>query len=397
MPDDLEIPDFESEETEETETNESTETEESEEPETETEETEDESDESSTEDQDETDEDEDDEDTETDSAEEVLTVSNLTKAFPKIGEKFPELIPILQKAEKYEQIFDTPEEANTARELVAGLEYFNEALAAGDAQAILTNMFRANSNGAGLFVENLLPTLYKQNREIYSAVTFPAVVLALKTVAHSANLHGNKNLGIAVRMISQALTGKQDLPEVNLNIKGEGVKEKKEDSDPRSARLQEHFESTTSAQALSRVDKFLQKEVVSRLPGDPLTKKLYLQSLKGEVMSQMDKDPQYLSIITKLHEQAKKADFLPGAEIGEKISRVFLQRFQALMAPSLRKLLKEAGMKFKEDSDKGKKVKKFVSGKGKDDNKVVKIDKNKPPRHPSVAGDSDWLRSRMGN
>lgn len=329
-----------------------------------------------------------------------LTVSNLTKAFPKIAQQFPELIPTLQKVEKYESAFESPEEAIQATKILENVNQFNNELMTGNVSAALTRMGKASPESMNLFVDNFLPTLFKADRETYSRITFPAVAEILTRIKNNAELNNNKNLTLAVQYVTKAITGDHNIPKYSMDIKKPQGQQEQTQQDPRGERLQKSFEDSTSFEVRSRVTRLLNKELEGKIPGNAFSRKMFVTKLQEAIHSQMNRDENWLAGLAKLHEAAGKQDFLPDESFKEKIYKHYTSKFQSLMPLGIRRLLKEMGQELKE----GKKpVKKFINTNKKDDRGKNKTNNKSKITRPedhlkkrTVQGDADFLAAKMG-
>lgn len=145
-----------------------------------------------------------------------VSLKDITKDYPDILKKYPDLKAMIFREKEYTKIFPTVEDAQESQERVVALTSTVKKAIDGDTTGVLKDLYKFNPPSVVKFAENILPTLYNEAPELYKRAVFPTVRQILVDVYKQGNAAENKSLMLAVQHISQALFNDPNLPELNF-------------------------------------------------------------------------------------------------------------------------------------------------------------------------------------
>jgi hypothetical protein len=146
-----------------------------------------------------------------------VSLKDITKDYPDILKKYPDLKDMIFREKAYTEIFPTVEDARESQERVVQLTSTVKKAIDGDTTGVLRDLYKFNPPSVVKFADNILPTLYNEAPELYKRAVLPTVRQILVDVYKSGNAAENKSLMLAVQHISQALFNDPNLPEINFN------------------------------------------------------------------------------------------------------------------------------------------------------------------------------------
>ena len=343
--------------------NEETETEESEEEQEESDSDEEESDGIRDEGVDEEDSDEESEDEEEDSEEDEEETEDDTeaagdlaravkKAAPELFKKIPGLREALERDKEFGEIFSTPEEAKTAAKNSGYLASIYQDIASGDVERtgnFLKAIKNTNEEAFEDFSHTILDSIGKISPQLYGEVMLKPMKRALMSMYSEALKTGNKNLAAVAIHAHNYWFDTQDI-KAPLEDRKKATKSKEQEEWEKEKTEYENVKSQEFRQGITEVVNHSMKlSITKELDGiklDDYQKRNIIRDIFNGVDEVLGSDKRYLGGITSLFDQAKSSKYSPDWK--SRIVKAYLQRARQALPAIRNKVLREAGIKFKE-------------------------------------------------
>ena len=292
-----------------------------------------------------------------DDDEEILTQSNLTKAVKKIApdlfKKIPGLREALERDKQFGEVFSTPEEAKQAAQNSYYLAAMYKDISSGDVEKtgnFLKALKNTNEESFEDFSHTILDSIGKLSPQLYGEVMLKPMKRALMSMYADALKSGNKNLAAVAIHAHNYWFDTQD------------IKAPLEDRKPAKAktREQEEFEREKQEYEGTKAQEFrggitevvnhsMKLSITKELDGiklDDYQKRNIIRDIFLGVDGILGSDKRYLGGINSLFDQAKGSRY--SQEWKSRIVKAYLQRARQALPAIRNKVLREAGIKFKE-------------------------------------------------
>ena len=346
---------------------------------------EDEDEEKEEEDEEESDDDEEsdgtgDEDLEEDDEEDVesLAQSNLSKAVKKIApelfKKVPGLREALERDKQFGEVFSTPEEAKVAASNSGFLAAMYNDIASGDVEKtgnFLKAIENTNKEAFEDFSHTILESIGKLNPQLYGEVMLKPMKKALMAMYHDALKTGNKNLAAVAIHAHNYWFDTQDIKAPLEERKA--TKKTKEQEDWEKEK--EEFETTKSQEfkgAITEVVNHSMKlSITKELDGiklDDYQKRNIIRDIFTGVDEVLGSDKRYLGGIQSLFDQARGSKYSPDWK--SRIVKAYLQRARQALPGVRNKVLREAGIKVKDQKPESRRMVPAGLGGNKSEDKI---------------------------
>jgi len=148
-----------------------------------------------------------------------LSIQALKESYPKILKEYPELKEAIFRVREYDKAFGSIEEANEAKEKADMLDQIAGTTLQGDPTELIRALQDTGKESLKDFAINFLPALQESNKEAYYAVTDRVTAHILSSAKAFADKRGDKNLGLAVKYISQFVFNEDDVPNLDTGRK----------------------------------------------------------------------------------------------------------------------------------------------------------------------------------
>lgn len=308
----------------------------------------------------------------------------INEKYPNFLKEFPEVRVALGRELEYKNLFPTVESAKDAHERVAFHRELEEDILEGKSGLLLTRLHQTDEKALNKFAKNFLPTLLKGNPELYERITLPIVKNVLRAAIKEGERHGNKQLPLAAKYISQFVFDSSDIPE--------DEKEEKEDKEPSESdrKLQKLLTQRVidfKQELQESTQNILEHTVKSTIDPDEVFPKSLRNSLMKDILAEvadtLGEDKEHTSKMSALWNQARSDDF--SRQNLSQLKSAYLARAKKIL-PAIQKkhvneALKEMGRKPKEDvrdskhrkfgpTDKDKKSGRFAKGWSNDPKKL---------------------------
>jgi len=370
---------------------------------------EDEDEEKEEEDEEESDDDEEsdgtgDEDLEEDDEEDVesLAQSNLSKAVKKIApelfKKVPGLREALERDKQFGEVFSTPEEAKVAARNSGFLAAMYNDIASGDVEKtgnFLKAIENTNKEAFEDFSHTILESIGKLNPQLYGEVMLKPMKKALMAMYHDALKTGNKNLAAVAIHAHNYWFDTQDIKAPLEERKA--TKKTKEQEDWEKEK--EEFETTKSQEfkgAITEVVNHSMKlSITKELDGiklDDYQKRNIIRDIFTGVDEVLGSDKRYLGGIQSLFDQARGSKYSPDWK--SRIVKAYLQRARQALPGVRNKVLREAGIRVKEQKSESRRLVPAGLGGNKSEDKIdfSRVDRSRTTDMDILNGRPKYLK-----
>ena len=293
---------------------------------------------------------EDSEDTET------IDASNLAKSVKKISpglfKKIPGLREALERDKEYGEIFTTPDEAKVAAQNAGYLRAVYEDIASGDVDRtgnFLKAIKNTNETAFEDFSHTILDSIGKLNPQLYGEVMLKPMKKAIMAMYSDAVRTGNKNLAAVAIHAHNYWFDTQDI-KAPLEERRSSTKTKEQTE---LEREKADFENTKMGEfrggITEVVNHSMKLSITKELDGiklDDYQKRNIIRDIFQGVDEILGSDKRYLGGIQSLFDQARSSRY--SSDWKSRIVKAYLQRARQALPAIRNKVLREAGIKFKE-------------------------------------------------
>ena len=333
---------------------------------------------------------------ETEEIENEFTVRALKKEFPKIFQKFPEVKDAIFREREFTKIYGSIEDAQEAAEKAQYLDEISQELFEGKPENLIKSLKKNNEESLKIFAHTFLPELYKVDKQLYTDISDRIINTTLRIAAANAAKNGNKNLGYAVKYLSNFIFGDFDLPELKDNIKPKEKSEAERKLEEREQNIEreryQEFEQSVHSRARARLEQI----VVEGLDPDDSMSKFTKEAISDKIIEKVGliiaKDQIFQSQLASLWKKAQQGRY--NQEAKSRIISAYLARARKIVPSVRNQVRKDATSRSKDDNhednnnrDNNGKRQATSSGSGK---KFSALPKD-PKKIPSNISDEDIL------
>jgi len=292
------------------------------------------------------------------SGDESLDASDLTKAVkkaaPDLFKKVPGLREALERDKEFGEIFTSPDEAKVAARNSGYLSALYNDIASGDVDRtgnFLKAIESTNKEAFEDFSHTILEAIGKQNPQLYGEVMLKPMKKALMAMYADALRTGNKNMAaVAIHAHNYWF----DTQDIKAPLEDRKSKAKSKEQEAWEKEKQEY--EGTKAQEFKGgitevVNHSMKLSITKELDGiklDDYQKRNIIRDIFAGVDEVLGTDKRYLGGIQSLFDQAKSSKYSPDWK--SRIVKAYLQRARQALPAIRNKVLREAGIKYKESS-----------------------------------------------
>jgi hypothetical protein len=210
--------------------------------------------------------------------------SKITAKYKDFFKDFPEVREAMGRERELTELYDTVEDAQTARQLADDYRGLEEMVSAGTPEGtseFLTVMKDNDENIYQGYVSTFLPALLKADRDMYNAITAPIIDGVIKGAYQAGISSDNKNLQAAAAWIAKFIFGDVDYASGKKAIslpKFERTERASDTRNPEQERIDgfwaeraREYELDTQAQVGAGLTKLVQAEVAKIDPENELS------------------------------------------------------------------------------------------------------------------------------
>ena len=273
------------------------------------------------------------------------TYRQVVDKYPKIFKDFPGLRDVFFRERDYSRVFPTVEDAQESYDQLNTLKAGEQIISNGNPKDFLEVLRDYDRNKEAQFVESFLPSLYKNNKPAFEAITTPVIQYALRTMHRDAGRNGNENLTNSVVNVYEWLFG---TPDVESGGKAQPIP-RSNTPDPEKENLKaerdrllntRHSEFIDGAlnSASRKIDGIIKGSLPEEISG------FEVKSITREVMDRLGAvlraDSAHRSNMDRLIRNGKQDAYSEAAR--ERLSSAFLSRAKLALPEIIKKVKAEA-------------------------------------------------------
>jgi len=264
-----------------------------------------------------------------------ISFSEIKKDFPNLFKKYPQLQANYFKAEKYEEIFPTIEDATFSSKKAELFDIFDAQVSQGDFTEALNAVHRTNPQALETTADTILPHLYSINPQLYVRAVQPILKQLLGTAMQQAERSKDDNLKNAALVFQNLIWGKGGVPpEIQRQTK----------PDPEKLALQEQrnnllyqtassYEIDAKESAHKHLTKLVEDGIDPENKLTQFTKTKLIEQVVEDLNTRLANDPATQTHMQALWKKAAMSGF--PAEMKPIIIRAFLGRAKTIL-PAIR-------------------------------------------------------------
>lgn len=304
---------------------------------------------------DEKDEDDDDSDEEKDLSSSDLTKS-VKKLAPDLFKKIPGLRDALERDKEFGEIFSTPEEAKVAAKNSGFLASMYNDIASGDIERtgnFLKAIKNTNEEAFEDFSHTILDSIGKLSPQLYGEILLKPMKRALMSMYSDALKTENKNLAAVAIHAHNYWFDTQDI-KAPLEDRKKATKTKEQETWEKE---KEEFETTRMADFKSGITEVvnhsMKLSITKELDGlklDDYQRRNIIRDIFLGVDEVLGSDKRYLGGINSLFDQARSSKY--SADWKTRIVKAYLQRARQALPAIRNRILREAGIKSSNNTQK---------------------------------------------
>lgn len=255
-------------------------------------------------------------DSEEDEEEELQAQANGKTTFKQIKEKYPDVFkdfPSLKdnffKAQQYEKVFSTVEDAKEAYDENESYINLRESVLSGNPELLLTGLKSTDQKSYEVFVRKIVPTLWKNDKELYNDVATPIVESLLRNTYREAVKHNNEELIAAVKAIGKSVFNDEDFLEGKVTF----TKPIEEPKDEEKVATATAAYNTAMGAVSEDINKGLKAEIRRGLDPNnamtPFIRKSIIDATVREIANQLSKDLKFQGSQSARWGKARRAGY----------------------------------------------------------------------------------------
>lgn len=274
------------------------------------------------------------------------TYRQVIDKYPKIFKDFPGLRDVFFRERDYSRVFPTVEDASEAYDQLNTLKAGEQIISNGNPKDFLEVLRDYDPNKEAQFVEQFLPTLYKNNKRAFEAVTEPVIQYALRSMHMDAKRNGNENLTNSAVNVYEWLFGSDD---IESGGKPQRLTPAAPQNDPEKENLRQENQRLLSTRhnefvdgALNSASRKIDSIIKTALPEE--VSGFEVKSITREVMDRLGAvlraDSAHRSNMDRLIRNGRNDAYSEAAR--ERLSSAFLSRAKLALPEIIKKVKSEA-------------------------------------------------------
>lgn len=272
------------------------------------------------------------------------TVKDITKIYPEVFKKFPELRQAYFEVEQFRNVFSSVDAAKEAQEIIENYGQMESLITSGkdgDLGQFFKSVEEADPGSLSTIADNFLPTLQKLDENSYFRILTPI----LEQVVRNAYNSRDENTKNAALVLSNFLFNDMDIAkgtkttvnkkatEVDPKIQQERAELDQERKALNVRKYTDFYEETINKGTLPQLIKEIEVGLDPRSTFSEGLKKILVKEVREEVDETLTKDKNHLDRMNRLWVKASQAGF--SKEWQSKIQRAYLEAAKLIM-PAIR-------------------------------------------------------------
>lgn len=271
------------------------------------------------------------------------TFGQLRGKYPNIFKDFPDLRNVIARETEFSKRFPNLQDADEILQQVENYQVIEKKLETGDPQQFLDMLGNFNQNTQRKFIADFLPTLHKNNRNAFLAITDPIFKSAFRSAITAAKQSGNTDLEASALNMHKFIFGDENIeagvkkPTVDPSIEEERAQLEAEKKRIFQTRHTEFIESVRVS-----ADRDIDRVIFKAL-GDDLSdyqRKAITRDVKESLAKDLRDDNPHTKLMSTLVERASKAGY--GKEWKDRIQSAYLSRAKVALPGIIKKVKSEA-------------------------------------------------------
>jgi len=273
------------------------------------------------------------------------TYRQVIDKYPKIFKDFPGLRDVFFRERDYSRVFPTVEDAQESYDQLNKLKAGEQVISNGNPQDFLEVLRDYDANKERQFVGSFLPSLYKNNKPAFEAITSPVIQYAIRSMHRDATRNGNTNLATSAVNVYEWLFGTDDVessgraPQVPSAPQPDPEKENlKAERDRLLNTRHSEFIDVALSSASRKIDSIIKQSLPEETSG------FEVKSITREVMDQLGAvlraDSAHRSNMDRLIRNGRQDAYSEAAR--ERLSSAFLSRAKLALPEIIKKVKSEA-------------------------------------------------------
>ena len=257
--------------------------------------------------------------------------SRISQEYPEFFKKFPEIRDLIGREKAYTELFPSVDDAKEIAEKAGDFDILVEKIGEGDLSPVLSSL---EDDSLAKLAENFLPSLAKQNEDLYYRVTSPVVDQLLKAAFREGKLKDDENLANAAYWLSKWALGDGKFATGDVTFqppKTEAKKDTKLEEEKKQFYDEKYnsFKESVLDSCNTQIDTFITKDLADLAPR---IQKLVLREVREELASQLQADSSHMSRLRSLWKKAGQVGYVGDSK--SRIINTYLERARSL-APSI--------------------------------------------------------------
>jgi hypothetical protein len=279
------------------------------------------------------------------------TFKQIKEKYPDVFKDFPDLKTAFFKSNQYEQVFPTIEDAKEAYSENESYINLRESVLSGNPEFLLTGLKTTDQKAYNVFVRKIVPTLWKNDKELYTDVATPIVESLLRNTYRDAVKHNNEELINAVKAIGKSVFNDEEF----LDGKVTFTKPIEEPKDEEVKANETKSYNTAQSSVSEDINKGLRAEIRRGLDPNnamtPFIRKSIIDATIREISNQLSKDLKFQGAQSGRWSKAKRTGYDDSSK--RQLINAALARAKQLV-PEVRNKMRSAAFGKVKDEAEGK-------------------------------------------
>lgn len=307
----------------------------------------------------------------------------LKTEFPDLFKKHPEFKEAIFREQAFTEIFPTVESAQQAADAQITLEEITSSVLRGDAGHFIEQLKTEDAKGMEKFSRNFLPALQKTDKNLFLEIISPITSQMIKNVYEAGKKETDEktknNIMSAAKIVRRMLFG-GDYEDIDKDFVGlvDADKDKKDEKEDKEVQQRLNIQyQKVQAEVRDACYGLLQNEIdkgLADLKEKPGLKKMLTKQIKDEVLSEMDKDSNYLRRMTNLWDREQRNGF--SGTLKSSFTTTFMGKAKTLIPKLRTQMRKEVLGKQDKEELESNRIEAGIKGSGKDSNKIKEAAKS---------------------
>lgn len=274
------------------------------------------------------------------------SIKAINQKYPKFLKEFPEVRHAIFRAQKYEETFPTVGDAKAAKATVEVFDNVVNVVDSGDPGKLFGMIARKDPKTAYSHIVNFLPTLYRQNKELFTEITQPVLKAALRTLRAEGKKSGNTDLQYSAEHAHKFFFDDEDF---DKEVGTAGTKPKEDDPEKKKLLTErqqwlENQYNTACISIIKLADESIEDNIEQHLEKAGIKPSKFesrhmLRDVTEEVNKILQRDVRHNGLMKSLWARAEKTGY--SAEAVARVRQAYLGKVEEILPDAVRKIRRE--------------------------------------------------------